>query len=194
MNTPNLDTIRDEKCLPIAKTILKEMVTDLMKEEGPKDVALKALSLELNNDINIITDVPYIPQLIMTTLAALNATVQTCDFKPLNEDYYITIAEKVLEIVASSDVKMNLTPDEIPTQFAGVKTQLSSLFVQENLNMFEVKHIMDKILEKFGSFNILLSNSIENSSERAEAKLWKVESMNDVTMKQLNEVLVSDKV
>ena len=63
---PNLEQLRDEKCFPIVKSLLKEISTDLMNNtDEQKGLALKALSLMLASDLNISTEVSYVPQLIL---------------------------------------------------------------------------------------------------------------------------------
>lgn len=185
----DLDVLRDEKCFPIAQTILTEISTGLFEENGVRDVALKALALTLNEDLNISQDMNYIPQLILGVFSGANATVQTCTTVPLDEERYKGIARKMLVILAEENLKLNIKADETVAVFAGVKAKCDILFLEEKLNILEVKYIMDSIFNYFAMFNNMLGASIQDATEKATAKLFGIESTNDLTMKKLDEVL-----
>ena len=187
----DLEKIRDEKCFPLAQTLLEVLSDEAFDEDGIKKTVLKTLSLMLGKDLNIDTDVSYIPQLILGSLSGMNTTVQTCDMVPLEETRYNTIAVKMLKILTNEKVKMGINPDQVEDNFKSVKEQLDTLFMDEKLNSLEVKYIMDKIFNMFTSFNNTLSASIESSVARAEAKLFGFDSMSDLTMQKLDEILKS---
>lgn len=189
MTEKTLDELRDEKCFPITQAILEGMAKNLLEEDGVKNTSLATLELLLQQDINIETDVSYIPQLILNALSGVNATVQVVDTVPLDEEKYNGIAKKILNILAEEKINIGFTQDNITKVFAGVKDKLSALFIENKLNSLEVKHIMEKILTTFGLFNNMLASSIEMSSEKATAKLFGVDSTGDLTMKKLDEVL-----
>jgi hypothetical protein len=183
------EEIRDEKCFPVTQAILEGMAKNLLEEDGVKNTAVATLSLLLEQDLNVTTDVSYIPQLILGALSGVNATVQVCDMAPLDEEKYNNVAKKILGILADTKIKIGFNPDEVSTVFAGIKDKLSALFLEEKLNSLEVKHIMDNILSAFNAFNNMLASSIEMSSEKATAKLFELDVTSDLTMKKLDEVL-----
>ena len=183
------EEIRDEKCFPVTQAILEGMAKNLLEEDGVKSTAVATLSLLLEQDLNVTTDVSYIPQLILGALSGVNATVQVCDMDPLDEEKYNNVAKKILGILADAKIKIGFNPDEVATVFARIKDKLSALFLEEKLNSLEVKHIMDNILSAFNAFNNMLASSIEMSSEKATAKLFELDATSDLTMKKLDEVL-----
>lgn len=189
MTEKTLEELRDEKCLPVSQAVLEGMSKGLLEEDGVTKTAMLTLELLLKQDMNIETDVSYIPQLILGALSGVNAIVQVCDMVPLDEEKYNNITKKILVILAKEKIKLNFNPDEVSTVFSGIKDKLSALFMEEKINSLEVKHIMDNILSTFGLFNDLLTSSIEKSIEMATSKLLGLEFSSDLTMKKLDEVL-----
>jgi len=186
-----LELARDKKCFPIAQTILTEISTGLLEEGGVKEVALKAISLTLHEDLNVSQDMTYIPQLILGVLSGANATMQSCTTVPLDVERYKVIAKKILTILAEEKLKLNINADETAVVFAGVKEKFDALFSEEKLNVLEVKYIMDSIFNHFAMFNNVLGASIESSMEKATAKLLGLDNTSDLTMKKLDEILKS---
>ena len=189
MTEKNLEQERDARCFPVTQAILEGISKNLLEEDGVKTTALATLELLLQQDLNVTTDVSYIPQLVLGALSGVNAAVQVCDMVPLDTEKYNNVAKKILIILADAKIKIGFNPDEVSTVFAGVKDKMSALFLEEKINSLEVKHIMDNILSAFGAFNNLLSSSIEMSMEKATAKLLGLEETSDLTMKKLDEVL-----
>lgn len=191
----DLEKLRDEKCIPVAKAILKDLAQDLIPEDANKKIdftpAVKnILTKTLEADLNISTENSYIFQLILGVFAALNTTVQACDTVLIDDVRYGAISKKILDIVASADIRMgNVMPEEIVLDFIPVKEQINALFAAEKLSMLEVKYIMDNIFTSFKTVTDMFNHSVQISSEKAEAKMFKVESMSDLTMKRLDEVL-----
>jgi hypothetical protein len=195
--TPNLDTLRDEKCIPIAREVMKDISTTLLPEDANvlvnyNPMILKVLQRNLDNDLNIKVETPYVFQLILGALSGLNRTVQTCTVVPIDDIRYGKIGNKILGILADSNIRLgNVTPEEIDADFAEVKANINALFTEEKLSMLEVKYIMDNIFEAFKVMNAGFNQSLETSVEKAEAKLLGIETMSDLTMKKLNDVLIS---
>lgn len=189
---------RDAKCIPVARWILNDMAM-LMIPENANDkidftpIVLKMLGRTLEADMNIATEVSYVPQLILSVLSGLNKAVQECDFTPVDDVRYGKIAKQILSIVAVADIRMNaVTPEESAADFAPVKEQLKALFTAEKLSLLEIKYVMDTfIFNSFTTVNNIFSKSLQDSTERAEAKLFGVESMSDLTMKKLDGVLLN---
>lgn len=189
MTEKTLEELRDGRCFPIAQAILEGMAKNLLEDGGVKNTALATLELTLKQDLNIVTDMSYIPQLILGALSGVNATVQVCDTIPLDIEKYNSIAKKIFVILAEAKINIGFKPDEVSTVFAGVKEKLSALFLEEKINSLEVKHIMENVLISFGAFNNLLASSIEMSTEKATAKVFELDSTSDLTMKKLDEIL-----
>jgi hypothetical protein len=198
--TLDLDKVRDEKCIPIAREVMKDIATTLLPEDANvlidyNPIILKVLQRNLDNDLNIKIETPYVFQLILGALAGLNKTVQECTAVPIDDIRYGKIGNKILSILAESNIRLgNVTPEEVDADFADVKVKINELFSEEKLSMMEVKYIMDNIFEAFKVMNAGFNQSLENSVERAEAKLLGIEFMSDLTMKKLNDVLVSTTV
>lgn len=193
---PDLEKVRDEKCIPVTRAILKEMATGLVASDSSQvthtDLIMKSLSLFLSSDLNITTDTPYVPQLILGVLAGLNTTVHSCQVIPIDDARYSVIAGKILSIVSDANVRLgSVKPEESAEDFSPVKEKLNKLFADEKLTLLELKYIMDNIFDAFKDFQEKLGHSIDDSVKRAEQKLFKVEAMSDVTMKQLNDVLTA---
>lgn len=195
---PDLDALRDEKCIPVANLIIEEMAKSLMpdgsdlKEIDARPVAIKGLSLMLAADLNIATEASYVPQLILGALSGLNAAVQECNAAQPDDIRYAGIARKILQFVSDAKVPLTKTKvEETKAAFAPVQEQINALFEEEKLSTLEVKYIMDGIFNSFTAVNNLMSGSLEESSQRAEAKLFRIDSMSQLTMKQLDDVLTS---
>lgn len=192
---PDADALRDEKCIPVAREMFRDVANLMIPEDAnekvdynPVLIALLGKSLDAN--LNLTTENPYVFQLMLGILAALNVTVQGCDTKPIDDVRYGAIARKILQITADANVTIGpVTPEQTLADFATVKEQINALFAEENLSMLEVKYIMDNIFDSFTSINNGFADSTANSMKQAEERLWKVEDMSDIDMKTLDTVL-----
>lgn len=195
---PNLEKLRDDKCLPVAQAMLEDMVELLIPADPAngvewKPIVMKMLERSLEADLNIQTEVSYVPQLILGALSGLNITTQGCDIAPVDEVRYAAIGKKILSMVAGAKVRMvNVKPEDTEVDFASVKEQLNKLFAEEKLNRLEVKFILDNIFESFKAATTIFTHSLDSSVARAEAKAFAVEAMSDVTMKMLDGFLTAD--
>lgn len=189
----DLEKARNEKCIPIAKIIFGEMSNSLVgSTDNQKDLALKVLSVMLANDLNIDTEVSYVPQLILRTLSELNTTFQTADVIAEDDIRYASIANKILKIVSDSNIRMDdATPEEMIAEFEPVKIKLNELFIEEKLTKLELSYIKDMIFDSFTELNNLVQNSIANAAKKAEEKALGVENMSDLSLKRLDEFLKS---
>jgi len=192
MAEENLEQIRDDKCFPIAQAVLEGIAKNLLEDEGIKNTALGTLELTLGQDLNVSQDMTYIPQLVLGVLSGANATLQRCVTTPLDIERYKGIAKKMLVILAEAKLPMNIKADQIEAAFVGVKEKFDALFAEEKLNSLETKYVMDSIFDAFAAFNNMLSASVENSMEKATAKVLGIENTNDLTMKQLDTILRTD--
>lgn len=194
----DLDKARDEKCIPIARAMLGDMVTDFLPEDphgktlDHRKLVTKFLSRSLEANLNITTEVSYLTQLVLGVLSGVNATVQTCTLTPIDQERYTRISQGMLKIMAESDVPMtNIKKEDMEKVYALVKVKLNELFATENATQLDVKYVMDNLLQGFTSVNNLFSQSLEQSSQKAEAKLFGIDQMNDLTIGKINEVLLS---
>lgn len=188
----NLEKIRDEKCFPLARNIFKELPAGLLASDQ-KPLQLKCLSAMLSTDLNVAQEVSYVSQLILGIISGLNATVQTCGLEN-DDDRYKRIAQEILKIVSGEVDKITLgkvTPESTAKDFSVIKEKLSQLFVFEALSQIEVKYIMDGIFDAYTILNNAVQSSITNSTERMECKILGLEFMSDLTLKKLNDVLIT---
>jgi hypothetical protein len=200
MSTENedLEKVRDDKCFPVARALMDEMAISLMPKDPNqlvdyKEIKLKTLSLFLDADLNVATEVSYIPQLILTVLSGLNAAVHGCAIPLTDEARYSEIASKILGILAKAQIPFgSLTPDELTSSFAPVQDQLNALFAEEKLSLMEVRYVMDQLFDSFKTFTSELSQAIENATRRAESKALGIDEMDDLTLKKLNDFLLKE--
>lgn len=193
----NLDKLRDEKCIPVAQLVLEDIASDMMPEDANEKVdynpvTLKILQRTLDADTNISTENSYIFQLLFGVFQSLNKTVQECNTIPIDDIRYGVIAKKILGTVADAHVRMGTIADaDKDADFAQIKEKLNELFSAEQLSLLEVKYIMDNILDSFNTVQGLFSMNVEISSAKAIAKSMGLESVNDLSMKKLDDVLKS---
>ena len=195
-NELDLDAARDAKCIPLAREVLKEIVTDLIPAqiEGKMDqnpLILSTLKKSLEADLNITSEVPYIFQLILGVFSGLNKAIHSSTPVAVDEEKYRVITSKVLAIVSEANVKMgNVTPEESKADVDPITVKLNELFKAENLSFIEIKYVMDSLFRAFKQFSESFTGNLTQSSEKAEAKIFGVEFMSDLTMKKLNDVLL----
>lgn len=194
----DLDKVRDEKVVPVAHAVLNDMALLMVPEDASEKVdynpiVLKILERTLDADFNIATENTYLFQLLLGALSGLNQAVQGCRYVRIDDVRYGKIGKKILSILATADIPLvGATPEEIVKAFEPVQEQLNVLIVEEKLTLIEVKYIMDNIFSGFDMVNSGFNASVADSSARAEAKLFGIETMPDLTMKQLNQVLTGD--
>lgn len=196
---PDLNALRDEKCIPVVRGMLVDMATDLIPDDANVEVnylpmIMKMLKRTLDADTNLTTDNPYIFQMIKSVLVGLNVTVQQLKPSTMIDDVrYGTIAKKVLSIVATANI--NLTPkseEDVQTSFAPIKEQLQALFDAEKMSWMEIKYVMDNVFAAFDDVSTIFNNKVEGFLEKAEAKAMGVEFLSDVTMQKLDMFLKAD--
>lgn len=189
----DLEKKRDEVCGPLAKTILKELSIDLVNsKDNHKELVMKSLSLMLDADLNVTTEVSYIPQLLLKNLSGLNAMMQSCSVIDTDEERCGVIANKILAILAGQEIDTTLTDkDEIIKQYEPLKDKLNELFEAEEVTELELDHIKDEIFESFTSFNNMLTGSIEEATKKAQRKAFGIEFDSDLTLKKLDAFLLS---
>jgi len=193
---PNLEKLRDEKCVPIARGMLNDMAVEMIPVDANveidfRPVVLKMLTRTLDADANIATDIPYIFQLIKGVFMALSATVQQVQPKKQIDDVrFGAIMKKILGIVATANIRMaEATPDTIKEDFMPVKEQLQTLFDAEEMSFLEIKYCMDNIFSSFDRVTDNFKKNIDIAVDKASSKAMGVEFMSDVSMRRLDEFL-----
>lgn len=194
--TEDLDKLRDDKCFPVARSIIKEFPNGLIPPKGKdqKPFQLKCLSLMLNFDLNVSQEVSYVSQVILGVLAGLNKTVQETGMMEPDDERYIAITNKMFVIIGEEVDKITLgkvTPEDTTKDFSVIKDKFNALFAEEKLTRLEVKYIMDSIFEGYTGFNNAIQLLIANATERMEAKILGIESMSDLTLKKIDETLIN---
>ncbi len=194
-STVDLEKLRDERCIPIAREILNELPQTLLPEDANVKVDYNPICLSIlkklfDADTNIAMDNTYLFQIILQVLGGLNKAIQSCETVLIDDVRYASIGNKILSAVANGNVRMgNVTPDQVDEDFVQIKARLNEIIKEEKLSMLEVKYIMDNIFESFSQVTSIVNKSVEQSAARAEAKAFGVESMSDLTMKMLDEML-----
>ena len=186
-----LEQKRDDVCIPVAKAIMSEMGSELVRQDGDhKDLALKSISLMLNSDLNIDTEVSYVPQLILRSLSEMNALMESSNVVPLDDERYISIAHKILTLLSEANISMGeMSVEDMAKEVAPFKDKLNALIEEEKLTKLEVTYIKEMIFTSFTGLNNMIQNSIANATKKAEEKALGIESMTDLTLKKLDEFL-----
>lgn len=193
--SPDLEKVRDEKCIPVARDVLSAMAELMIPENAAEKIdynplVLKILQIELDADLNVTTEQPYIDQLVLSAFSGLNKTVQAAAYLPIDDIRYGDIARKILVILSEANVALgSVTSEQTESDFAPVKEKINALFAQEQLTLLEVKYIMDNIFQSFAKVGNIVSESIARSMKSAEEKLWGVDDLSDVALKQVDAVL-----
>lgn len=191
----DLEKVRDERCVPVAREMLGNLPIDLLPEKTGENIDLsplvkKTLASALAADLNLTTETSYVIQLVLGGLTALNRTIQTAKTVPIDDDRFFGIGRKILSILAESNVTLgSISPEDSLKEFAPVQEKIDALFEEEELTLIEVKYIMDNIFEAFNQVNTFYSGSLERSVRQAEAKLFGLADISDLTLKKLDGIL-----
>lgn len=195
----NLDVLRDEKVVPVVRGVLIDMATDLLPNTADSGadysgMVTKVMQRVLDADLNVVTENPYLFQLILGVTAGLNKVVNTMELTPIDEQRYMDIGRKILSILATANIPIGgtaMTPDEEEKAFAPVKEQLSTLFTTEKLNLMEVQYIMNQVFDSFNAVQNTFMVTVANFAQKAEAKALGLEDYGDLSMKKINDVLTT---
>lgn len=196
---PNLDQLRDEKVVPVARGVLVDMATDLLPNTADESadysgMVTKVMQRVLDADLNIVQENSYLFQLLLGVTASLNKTVNTMELASIDEQRYMDIGRKMLSILATANIPMGgatMTLEEETAAFAPVKDQLSQLFTTEKLNLMEVQYIMNQIFDSFNAVQNTFMVTVANFAQKAEAKALGLEDYGDLSMKKINDVLTT---
>lgn len=187
----NLEKLRDEKVFPVAKAVFKQMSEELVGSTDENlGLALKTLSLMVEKDLNVDTEVSFLPQVILRTLAEINSTLQVCETDPEDEERYVRVAHAILTIVSDADLSLkDKLPEDVVKDYEPIKEKLNVLFKEEKITRLELNYIKDMIFDAFTNFNNIVQSSIVSATERAESKALGIQSMTDLSLKRLDEFL-----
>lgn len=190
----DLEAVRDEKCVPLARAILTDLAAGLFPESGAMDytpLTTQGLEKLLAADANVTTEVPYVYQLVFAGFGIINTAIQAAPTEPIDDARYGRIARQLLTILASANVTLtNKTPDE--TEMAPVKEQVIALITAEKLTTMEVNYVVGNLIAAFNTAQNHAQGALEANIKRAEEKLFKIEDMSDLSMKGIDEVLKSE--
>lgn len=190
---PDLDKLRDEKCVPIARAILNDLAAGLFPESGTLDYpGLTKQSMErlLEADANVTSEVPFVYQLTLAALTGLNTAIQVAPTEPTDDARYSRIIRQLLGIIATANVTLTgASPDE--AEYAPVKEQVAALFAEEKLTSIEVMYIVSNLFAAFNTAQNYVQMHVEGLMKKAEEKLFAVQDMTDLSLKKLDEVLKS---
>lgn len=194
--TEDLEKLRDEKCEPIARAMFSAIASDMFSTESNQvELVKKLLTMSLNEDLNITTEVSYIFQLMLGALSGLNKTMSQIvqESFPTDNERYGKIATQIMTMVSDANVRLtNVKPEDVTQDFGSLKVRIAELCKAEGLSGLEIKYIIQELIfAEFTSVNNLYSSSLEASSEKAEAKLFGIGSMSELTLRRLNEVLLA---
>lgn len=192
----DLEKVRDEKCFPIAQGVLEDMAELMMPLSNDSAAfhapTMKILQRMLDADTNLVSENPYVFQLVLGAVSGMNTALQSCTTVPMDDDRYSEIAKKMLTILAKGKVKLGtLTPEESVVVFTPIKDELNVLIAEEQLTRLELKYIVDNILASFKLMQGMFSDSIESSTQKMEAKILGLDAMSDLSMAKLNEALLA---
>lgn len=197
MQEKSLDELRDEKCVPIVNDLIQELAKDMMPENANEGVnytpiVTTILQKFLEENTNITTENDYIFQLILGSLSGLNGAINKSATLPIDNIRYVKVCKELLNILAKSGIEFGpATPNEISEKYEILLPDINELFAREKINTLESKYITDAIFETFKAIQGMVGTSIEKSMSKAEAKLFSVEDMTDVTMSMLDKILKS---
>lgn len=188
---PDLDALRDAKCVPIARAILNDLAVGLFPETGEMDYpALTKQGLErlLETDANVTTEVPYVYQLSLAGLTGLNLAIQAAPLEPMDDIRYSRIARQLMGILAVSNVTLTAkTPDE--AEGGPLKEQVAALIAAEKLTKIEIDYIVNNLFAAFNTAQNYAQMTLEGAMKKAEEKLFGIGDMTELGMKKLDDVL-----
>lgn len=184
-----------ERVSTVADAILGDLGTLLIPEDGVTfDLApleLATIQHLLDGDLNITTEVPMAFQYVMSGFTGLSQVLADCTFHESHtQEDYAHAAREILVILAKAGTALGDTA----TAAAGLqaaKEELEALFATEQLSSIDMRYIMSSIVSTFQTLQNGVEKSVEESMERAQAKSFGVQSVQDVTMSKIDTYLKS---
>lgn len=177
----DLEKQQNERVAPVVQGILEDATTMLIPEDGVSfdlsELELATIQRLLNGDLNITTEVPLAFQGVLGAFANLTNVLQDCAYaEPHSQADYARVSRAILSIVAQTK------PEDM-------KPALETLFAENKMSAIDVRYIVSSITSTFETMRLGAEKSIEESMERAQAKSFGVESVQDVTMGKLDAYL-----
>lgn len=195
----DLDKLRDQKCIPVARAVFADMSQELLPADANvkvdfAPVTLKALTHAYNADLNLVTENTYVFQLILKVLSRLNVTVNASKLTPADDERYARIGQKILQMVVAADISFDPKKEQaaVDPEFNALQPKFEALFEEEKLTAMEMKYIMDSLFTSFNTVTAYFAESTEQNLKRAEAKAFGLEDMDDLSMKKLDSFLVAN--
>lgn len=196
---PDLDALRDERVVPVAKGVLQDMAAEMSTADLSKDtdftsLLIKILHRTLDADLNLTTENPYVFQLILGAFTAFSTVLQKTKITPTDDVRYSKIGRELLILFAGVDVPMGtkVAPTDQEAAIATIQPQLEAIFERENLTWLELKYILEGMLQSFKLNEQMFSGNVQRSVEKMEAKILGIEQMTDLTMSKLDATLKAE--
>lgn len=196
---PDLEALRDEKVIPVARGVLVDMAgeissTDVNEDTDFTSILVKILRRGLAADLNLVTDNPYVFQLILGSYSAFSSIIQKCKFSEAQDIRYSNIGRELMGILSSTDVPMGtkVTAKEQEAAFEAVQDQIQAIVDREKLTWLEMKYIMEGLFRSLKSTEQLYNNNVDLSVKRMEAKILGLEDITDLTMSKLDATLQAE--
>lgn len=196
---PDLEALRDEKVIPVARGVLTDMAgeissTDVNEDTDFTSILVKILRRGLAADLNLVTDNPYVFQLILGSYSAFSSIIQKCKFSEAQDIRYSNIGRELLGILSSTDVPMGtkVTAKDQEAAFEAVQDQIQAIVDREKLTWLEMKYIMEGLFRSLKSTEQLYNNNVDLSVKRMEAKILGLEDITDLTMSKLDATLQAE--
>jgi hypothetical protein len=193
IDQPDLEAEQVSRVMPVAQGVLEDMATMLIPEDGisfdlaPLELAI--ITRLLKGDLNITTEVPLAFQYVLSGITGLTQALAGCTYhEPHTQADYADASRRILAIMAKVQPKLGDTATAA-TSISEAKAELEALFAEKQLSAIDVRYIVNSIMSSFETVRNGAEKSIEESMERAQAKSFGVEGVQDVTMGKLDTYL-----
>lgn len=190
---PDLEKERDDRVIPVAQGVLEDMAgqsatVNVNNRSEFTNTIVSILKRSLAADLNVTTDNPYIFQLVLGAFGAFNNVVMDSKMADMQDERYSKIAHEMMLLLASAKVPMGMRvkSEEQIAALQSIKPQLEEIFAREMLSKLEVTYILEGLLNALKVTHQVYQQNIEDSIKRMEAKVLKIDDMNDLTMKKFD--------
>jgi hypothetical protein len=195
----DLDKERDDRVIPVAQGVLEaiagqNVAVDVNDKSEFTNLIITILKSALAADLNLTTDNPYIFQLVLGVFGAFNQVVMTSKMSDMPGARYSLIAHEMMGLLAEAKVPMGMgvkTEDQVAA-IRTIQPQLEEIFAREMLTSLEVRHILEGLMNALKVTEQSYSDSVQQGVERMETKILRIDSMTDLTMKQLDAALTAN--
>lgn len=102
----------------------------------------------------------------------------------------VPIAEEVLQIIARHKPSAKqLSHEEYVAQFTPIQQDIMKLFLETKVTISEATYVWSIVQALKDQAANLTNNSLQMAFDRAQQKLFKVDSVRDLTVNQLDDIL-----